>query len=103
MGKRYQFASRYRLGEVLTKKMHKLFLAKCDLAEPRMVTAKECEACPHGSVIDRRTRVICGGEVKFFTTPCYFDLRCAATVMDCERCQHGEVGEDRLRSFCSRL
>lgn len=87
----------------MSKKIHKLFLARCDLAEPRMVTAKECEACPQGSVIDRRERVLCGGEVKFFATPCYFDMRCAATVSDCGRCPHGEVGEDRLRVFCSRL
>jgi len=87
----------------MTQKMHKLFLTTCDLGEPRSVPADECERCPHGSVVDRKSRVICDGATKFFYAPCYYDMRSAATVYDCEKCRWGEVGADRTRVFCSRL
>jgi hypothetical protein len=87
----------------MTQKMHKLFLTTCDLGEPRSVGADECERCPHGSVVDRKSRVICAGTTKFFLAPCYYDMRSAATVYDCEKCNWGEVGADRTRVFCSRL
>jgi hypothetical protein len=86
----------------MAQQVHKLFLARCDrFGEPKMVCASDCEQCRQGSVIDRRTRVICGGETKFFLTPCFNDLRAAATVIDCENCPLGEIGDDRLRVFCS--
>ena len=85
----------------MTRKMHKLFLAVCDLGEPRPVTADDCKLCPHGSVVDNKSRVICGGVTKLFMAPCYCDMRAAATVYDCEKCEHGEVGDDRIRVFCS--
>jgi len=87
----------------MTQKMHKLFQTTCDLGEPRSVGANECERCPHGSVVDRKSRVICAGTTKFFLAPCYYDMRSAATVYDCEKCRWGEVGDDRTRVFCSRL
>lgn len=83
--------------------MHKLFMTRCDLGEQRMVTALDCGVCPHGSVIDNKSRVICAGETKFFSVPCGFDMRAAATVRDCEACPWGEVGPDRARVFCGRL
>jgi len=87
----------------MDQKIHKLFLTTCDLEEKKMVSASECDACPHGSVIDNKTRVICAGIVKFFVVPCYYDMRCAATIYDCESCGYGEIGPDRLRVFCSRM
>jgi len=84
-------------------KQHKLFMTVCDLGEPRSVTAFDCEHCPHGSVIDARSRVMCGGVTKFFLTPCLFDMRTAATVHECDKCEFGEVGEDRVRVYCSRI
>jgi len=83
--------------------MHKLFLTRCELGEPRQVSAQDCEKCPHGSVIDSRTRVICEGATKFFVAPCYFDMRAAATVDECEKCHFGEVAPDRLRVYCNRI
>jgi hypothetical protein len=87
----------------MDSKMHKLFLTTCDLGEPRPVSARDCEGCPHGSVVDNKSRVICGGVTKFFVTPCYYDMRSAATVYDCEKCRFGRIGEDRIRVFCSRM
>jgi len=87
----------------MTAKQHKVFLTTCDIAEPRQVNASDCERCPHGSVVDNRTRVLCGGVTKFFITPCFFDMRASATVRDCENCRWGEVGEDRLRVYCGRF
>ncbi len=84
--------------------MHKLFQARCDdRAEGRMVTAADCGRCPHGSVVDNRSRVLCRGATKFFMVPCYFDMKASATVADCEACPYGRVSEDRLRVFCDRL
>lgn len=87
----------------MTQKMHKLFQTNCDLGEPRLVVASDCERCPHGSVVDKKSRVICGGVTKFFLAPCFYDMRAAATIYDCEKCPWGEVGEDRTRVFCSRF
>jgi len=87
----------------MPQKMHKLFLTTCDLAEPRSVTAAECSACSRGSVIDNKARVICSGETKYFTAPCYYDMRAAATVAECEQCPFGEIGVDRLRVYCDRM
>ncbi|MFY9606890.1 MAG: hypothetical protein WAS24_09230 [Thermoplasmata archaeon] len=87
----------------MTQKMHKLFLTTCDLGEQKPVGANDCERCPRGSVVDRKSRVICAGVTKFFVAPCFFDMRSAATVADCENCHWGEVGDDRIRVFCSRL
>ncbi len=87
----------------MNQKVHKLFLATCDMGEPRSVTANDCSRCRRGMVIDNKSRVVCGGATKFFVTPCYFDMRASATVHDCEECKFGDVGEDRLRVFCSRL
>ena len=87
----------------MSQKMHKLFLTTCDLAEPKSVTASDCEKCDHGSVVDNKSRVICQGATKFFVTPCYYDMRAAATVYDCEKCPFGDIGDDRLRVFCSRI
>jgi hypothetical protein len=88
---------------MMNQKVHKLFLASCDVGEPRSVTASDCIRCGKGLVIDNKTRVVCGGTTKFFVTPCYFDMRASATVHDCEECKFGEIGDDRLRVFCSRL
>ncbi|HJX04766.1 MAG TPA: hypothetical protein VJ489_03010 [Thermoplasmata archaeon] len=82
---------------------HKLFLAMCDLGEPRLVSAKDCGYCPHGSVIDNKSRVICAGITKFFVVPCTYDMRAAATLHDCGSCLFGSVGEDCLRVMCSRI
>lgn len=87
----------------MNQQMHKLFLTMCDLGEPKSVSASDCETCPHGSVVDNKTRVICEGITKFFLAPCYFDMRASATVIDCAQCRFGQVGDDRLRVFCSRL
>jgi hypothetical protein len=87
----------------MSKQMHKLFTTACDLAEPRQVSAVDCQKCPRGSVVDNRSRVLCSGETKFYMTPCCYDMRSAATVDDCERCPYGEIGQDRLRVFCSRF
>ena len=87
----------------MSPKMHKLFLASCDLQENRRVSAADCESCPSGSVVDGRTRVICQGETKFFVTPCYYDMRASATVQDCTKCRFGNVGVDGLRVLCDRL
>lgn len=85
-------------------KMHKLFLTRCDvLPEGRMVSAADCSACPHGSVVDNRARVLCYGATKFFTVPCFYDMRASATVAECEGCHYGRVSEDRMRVFCDRL
>jgi hypothetical protein len=90
-------------GFEMTGKIHKLFLTTCDGSAPRPVSAVECERCPRGSVVGNRSMVLCGGETKFFTTPCYFGMRPSATLDDCVECVHGEVGDDRLRVFCDRL
>ena len=87
----------------MTQKQHKLFLTTCKLGEPKQVSAADCAKCPHGSVVDNKTRVLCEGATKFFVTPCLFDMRAAATMMDCEKCGFGKIGDDRLRVFCSRL
>ena len=84
-------------------KQHKLFVTTCELGERRSVTAMDCERCPHGSVIDARSRVMCGGVTKFFMTPCGFDMRSAATVQECVDCKFGDVREDRIRVYCARL
>lgn len=85
-------------------KMHKLFLTRCDeTLEGRMVTAADCSSCPHGSVVDNRSRVLCYGLTKFFTAPCYYDMRSAATLAECEACSYGTVSGDRLRVFCNRI
>jgi hypothetical protein len=88
----------------MSAKMHKLFVTRCDI-RPDMptVSAVECSACPHGSVVDGRSRVLCYGVTKFFTVPCCYDMRAGATLADCEKCPHGEVSTDRLRVFCDRL
>lgn len=78
----------------------KLFMTRCDEGEPRAVSAVECGSCPHGSVVDNRSRVLCHGGTKFFSVPCYREMRASATVADCEACPHGRVSEDRLRVFC---
>ena len=85
------------------EKQHKMFLTTCDMGEPRSVSALDCEKCGRGSVVDLRTRVLCGGVTKFFVTPCLFDMRAAATVRECEECRFGKVAEDRLRVYCTRL
>ncbi len=84
-------------------KVHKLFLTSCGAAEPRPVTASDCLRCGRGMVIDNKSCVICRGQTKFFSTPCYFDMRASATIRDCEKCEFGEIGDDRLRVLCSRL
>jgi len=85
-------------------KMHKLFQTRCDdRSEGMIVSATDCGACPHGSVVDNRSRVLCRGATKFFTVPCYFEMKASATVSECEACPHGTVSEDRLRVFCNRL
>ena len=86
----------------MSPKMHKLFMARCDLDNERRVSAADCERCPQGSVIDRRSRVLCAGRMKFFVTPCYFGMRAAATVSDCEECRFGKVDVDGLRVLCDR-
>lgn len=87
----------------MSQQMHKLFLTTCDMGEPRSVSASDCERCPHGSVVDNKSRVLCAGITKFFLTPCFFDMRAAATVIDCAQCRFGQLGEDRLRVYCSRF
>ncbi len=89
--------------QAMSQKMHKLFLTACDLGAERSVNASDCERCPHGSVVDGKSRVLCGGVTKFFVAPCYYDMRSAATINDCEKCSFGEVGQDRIRVFCSRI
>jgi hypothetical protein len=85
-------------------KMHKVFQTRCDaLPGGRMVGAAECSACPHGSVVDNRARVLCYGVTKFFSVPCYYDMKAAATVEDCVTCHWGSVSDDRSRVFCSRM
>ncbi len=85
-------------------KMHKLFLTRCDEPpEGRMVGSAECSACPHGSVVDNRSRVLCYGATKFFSVPCFYDMKASATVADCEACRYGTVSEDRMRVFCDRI
>ena len=86
----------------MSPKMHKLFMTRCDLEEERRVSAADCERCSRGSVVDRRSRVLCAGQMKFFVTPCYFGMRAAATVHDCEDCRFGQVDADGLRVLCSR-
>ena len=85
----------------MTRTMHKLFLAVCDLGEPRPVTADDCKLCPHGSVMADKSRVMCRGVTKFFMASCNYDMRSAAMIGDCERCDYGEIGEDRVRVYCS--
>lgn len=87
----------------MNAKVHKLFQLRCEMHETRLVSAIDCQRCPRGSVIDSKSRVICAGETKFFTTPCYFDMRASATVHDCSKCRFGIVGDDGLRVFCERL
>jgi len=67
------------------------------------VSAADCQRCPNGSVVDGRSRVLCVGETKFFSTPCYFGMRASATVNDCLACRYGTVGADGLRVLCDRL
>ncbi|UCE91518.1 MAG: hypothetical protein JSV90_09000 [Methanobacteriota archaeon] len=86
----------------MSAKVHKLFLTRCGLQENRTVSASDCEACPLGSVIDARSRVICSGQTRFFSTPCYYGIRPAATVCDCEDCRFGEVGPDRASVICQK-
>jgi len=87
----------------MTRKQHKMFLTTCDLGEHRPVSAADCSNCPHGSVVDNKSRVLCHGETKFFLAPCFYEMRAAATMYECESCRFGEIGEDRLRVFCSRM
>jgi hypothetical protein len=87
----------------MNPKIHKLFLTRCDLEESRQVSAADCMKCPMGSVVDGRSRVLCVGETKFFSTPCYYGMRSSATVHDCMACDYGAVGDDRLRVMCDRL
>lgn len=82
--------------------MHRLFLIRCDMLV-KSVSAADCEKCEHGSVVDNKSRVLCGGETKFFLTPCCVDMKAAATVHDCEMCKWGELGQDRIRVYCSRF
>ncbi len=89
-------------GHGMTPKVHKLFLTRCSLEEPRQVSASDCERCPIGSVVDRRSRVLCDGATKFFSTPCYHGMRSSATVVDCTACRHGSVSDDRLRVLCEK-
>ncbi len=85
-------------------KMHKLFMARCDdRGEARMVTAADCNACPHGSVVDNKSRVLCYGATKFFTVPCYYEMKASAMIAECEACSYGTVSVDRMRVFCNRL
>lgn len=85
-------------------KMHKLFLTRCDETPMgSMVSSAECDACPHGSVVDNRARVLCYGVTKFFSVPCSYDMKASATVADCQACPWGSVAEDRSRVFCDRL
>ncbi|UCE45346.1 MAG: hypothetical protein JSU93_00135 [Methanobacteriota archaeon] len=86
----------------MNPKVHKLFMTACDLQESRRVSAIDCEKCSHGSVVDHRSRVICAGQTKFFTAPCYFGMRSSATVRDCGECRFGEIGLDGLRVLCGR-
>jgi len=84
-------------------RQHKLFVVICDREKAHPVTAIDCERCSSGSVIDGRSRVVCGGVTKFFMTPCGFDMRSAATVEECDKCKSGEICEDRIRVYCSRF
>lgn len=83
-------------------KVHKVFLARCDMKEAQMIRATDCETCPLGSVIDGRSRVICSGQTKFFCAPCYHGMRPAATVRDCDDCRFGDVGPDRMSVLCQK-
>jgi hypothetical protein len=87
----------------MTQIQHKMFLTTCDLGVPRAVSAADCATCPHGSVVDNKSRVLCQGATKFFLAPCFYDMKAAATVYECEACLFGEIGQDRLRVFCSRI
>jgi len=87
----------------MNQQMHKLFLTTCDLGGPRSVSATDCGQCPHGSVVDNKSRVLCFGITKFFVAPCFYDMRASATIMDCAQCPFGEIGPDRIRVYCSRL
>ncbi|MGD9963304.1 MAG: hypothetical protein AB7S97_05340 [Thermoplasmata archaeon] len=88
----------------MESKMHKLFLTRCDeRPEGGMVSAAECGACPHGSVVDNNSRVICYGATKFFYVPCYYEMKSSATVSECEACPWGVVSDDRSRVFCNRI
>lgn len=87
----------------MTQKMHKLFQTVCDVGEAKMVSALECNRCPYGSVVDNRSRVLCGGITKFFVVPCYYEMKAAATLKECELCFYGKVSDDRLRVFCDRM
>ena len=40
---------------------------------------------------------------KFFSAPCFYDMKASATVADCEACRYGTVSEDRMRVFCDRI
>jgi hypothetical protein len=88
----------------MTPKMHKLLTTRCDIRpDMPMVTAADCSRCPHGSVVDNRSRVLCYGVTKFFMVPCFYEMRAGATLDECDRCPHGEVSEDRMRVFCDRI
>lgn len=85
-------------------KTHKLFLTRCDERPgTAMVSASDCSACPHGSVVDNRARVLCFGVTKFFTVPCFYDMKASATVAECDACPWGVVSDDRVRVYCNRI
>ncbi|MBU1158977.1 MAG: hypothetical protein KKE24_06535 [Candidatus Thermoplasmatota archaeon] len=88
---------------IMSAKMHKIFMTRCDLGESRMVSAPDCSRCSHGSVVDNGSRVLCAGITKFFMVPCYFDMKASASIIECERCPHGEMSQDRLRVFCDAM
>jgi len=90
------------IGHGMNPTVHKLFLTRCDLEESRQVSAVDCEKCSMGSVVDGRSRVLCAGVTKFFSTPCYHGMRSSATVGDCSACRFGAVGDDRLRVMCEK-
>lgn len=89
---------------MMESKTVKIFLTRCDEhPEGSMVSSADCSACPHGSVVDNRSRVLCYGATKFYSVPCFHEMRAAATVADCDACHYGTVSEDRMRVFCNRL
>jgi len=88
---------------IMSAKMHKIFMTRCDLRESRMVSAPDCNRCSRGSVVDNGSRVLCAGITKFFTVPCYFEMKSSSSVIECLRCPHGEVSQDRLRVFCDSV
>lgn len=84
--------------------MHKLFMTRCDERPGGvMVGASDCIPCPHGSVVDNNSRVLCYGVTKFFTVPCYNEMKASATVTECDACPWGVVSDDRARVYCNRM